>query len=70
MLAFGWLSDRKGWRAGLVVVQQTTLLIGAIILAVWPASFGLKMFGYFTLWLSNAAGELERPIGKTAESSH
>lgn len=58
MLAFGWLSDRTGWRASLVVVQELTLLVGAIILAVWPASFGLKMFAFFTLWLSNAAGPI------------
>jgi ACS family pantothenate transporter-like MFS transporter len=58
MLAFGWLSDRTGWRASLVIVQEATLVVGAIILSIWPASFGLKMFAYFTLWLSNAAGPI------------
>ena len=56
MLAFGWLSDRKGWRASLVIVQQATVVIGCIILAAWPTSFGLKMFGYHVLFLSNSAG--------------
>jgi ACS family pantothenate transporter-like MFS transporter len=58
MLGYGWLSDRTGWRAGLVVVQELTLAFGAIILACWPSSFGFKMFAYFTLWLSNAAGPI------------
>lgn len=52
MLAVAWLSDRKNWRASLVIVQEVTLLIGAIILAVWPSSFGLKMFGFYILYLS------------------
>ena len=58
MLAIAWLSDRKGWRASLVIVQEVTLLIGAIILSVWPASFGLKMFGFYILYLSCAGGPI------------
>lgn len=42
-LFFAWLSDRTGWRASLVVVQQVLLVIGAITLSVWPSSFGVKM---------------------------
>lgn len=56
MLFFAWLSDKTGHRATLVIVQQVTLLIGTITLSVWPASFGVKMWAYFMLWLSNAAG--------------
>lgn len=65
-IAFGWLSDRTNWRASLVVVQEVTLAFGAIILACWPSSFGFKMFAYFTLWLSNAAG----PILIVSSSCH
>ncbi|KAK4686779.1 bacterial leucyl aminopeptidase, partial [Tremellales sp. Uapishka_1] len=58
MLIFGWLSSRTGWRATWIIIQQVILLFGAIILSVWPPSFGFKMFGYFLLWLSNATGPI------------
>jgi hypothetical protein len=37
---------------------QVITFVGCIILSAWPASFGLKMLGYFLLWLNNAGGPI------------
>ncbi|KAL7413814.1 major facilitator superfamily domain-containing protein [Mrakia frigida] len=58
MIACGWASGKWGSRIGWIVGQEMTLFVGAVILSCWPASFGLKTFAYFTLWLSNAAGPI------------
>ena len=34
------------------------MLLGQIILAIWPPSEGLKFFAYFILWCSNAVGPI------------
>lgn len=58
MLLFAWLSSRTGWRATWIVVQMCLFLVGSIILSVWPAGFGIKMVGFFFLWVSNSAGPI------------
>lgn len=58
MLLFAWLSSKTGWRAIWIWAQMGLTAIGLIILCAWPASFGVKMVGYFLLWTSNAAGPI------------
>lgn len=58
MIIWAYLSDRLQKRCTFIILQQITLLIGAIILSTWPKSLGLKMFAYFILFLSNSAGPL------------
>ncbi|TIA93117.1 hypothetical protein E3P99_00284 [Wallemia hederae] len=58
MLIWAYLSDLQQRRCRYIVAQQITTLVGTIILSTWPTSFGLKMFAYFFLYLSNAAGPL------------
>jgi ACS family pantothenate transporter-like MFS transporter len=58
MLLFAWLSSRTGTRARWIIIQMVITLIGCLILSAWPASFGLKMVGYFLLWLNNAGGPI------------
>lgn len=38
--------------------NQVITLVGCIILSAWPASFGVKMVGYFLLWLNNSGGPI------------
>ena len=38
-------------------LTQVPTIIGLVILSVWPASFSIKMVGFF-LWTSNAAGPI------------
>lgn len=58
MVIWAYLSDKQQRRCRYIVIQQVTTLVGTIILSTWPANFGLKMFAYFFLYLSNAAGPL------------
>ena len=58
MIIWAYLSDRLQKRCTFIILQQITLLIGAIILSTWPKSLGLKMFAYYILFLSNSAGPL------------
>jgi len=38
--------------------HQVITLVGCIILSAWPTSFGVKMVGYFLLWLNNSGGPI------------
>jgi hypothetical protein len=58
MIGFAFWSDRTGRRASLVAIQEVTVFIGALTLSIWPASFGVKMWGFFMLWLSCAGGPI------------
>ncbi|TIC03924.1 MFS general substrate transporter [Wallemia mellicola] len=58
MLIWAYLSDIHQRRCRYIVAQQITILVGTIILSTWPKSFGLKMFAYYFLYLSNSAGPL------------
>ncbi|KAL7413815.1 putative transporter [Mrakia frigida] len=58
MFAFAWASGRFGGRYGWIVAQQMTLVVGNIILSVWPESFAVKMLGFYILWLNHAAGAI------------
>ena len=39
-------------------MSEIITLIGCIILSIWPASFGVKMVGYFLLWMNNSGGPI------------
>ncbi|TIB37589.1 hypothetical protein E3P86_02129 [Wallemia ichthyophaga] len=58
MMLWAYLSDKQQRRCRYIVIQQLTIFVGTIILSTWPASFGLKMFAYFFLYLSNCGGPL------------
>lgn len=58
MMIWAYLSDKQQRRCRYIVIQQLTIFVGTIILSTWPASFGLKMFAYFFLYLSNCGGPL------------
>ncbi|KAJ9112857.1 hypothetical protein QFC19_000412 [Naganishia cerealis] len=58
MLGFAYVHARTGWHTTWIVVQETTLLIGAIILTIWPPGFAIKMVGFFLLFCSNAVGPI------------
>ncbi|GHJ89178.1 hypothetical protein NliqN6_5580 [Naganishia liquefaciens] len=58
MLAFAYVHSRTGWHTTWVVVQETTLLIGVIILTIWPQAFATKMVAFFLLFCSNAVGPI------------
>lgn len=48
--------------------NQVITLVGCIILSAWPASFGVKMVGYFLLWLNNSGGPILIVSGDTSTS--
>ncbi|KAJ9114058.1 hypothetical protein QFC22_005878 [Naganishia vaughanmartiniae] len=58
MLGFAYVHARTGWHTTWIVVQETTLLIGVIILTIWPLAFAAKMVGFFLLFCSNAVGPI------------
>ncbi|CED85583.1 Permease of the major facilitator superfamily [Phaffia rhodozyma] len=58
MVGCAWGSGRTGRKLEWIVGQMTTMLIGTIILSIWPASFETKMVGYYLLWMSNGVGPI------------
>ncbi|KAH8806754.1 putative transporter [Flagelloscypha sp. PMI_526] len=52
------LSDRTGNRVRYIVVQQLIVVVGNIVLSMWPSSFGWKMFTFLTLFCTYASGNI------------
>ncbi|KAJ9091483.1 hypothetical protein QFC20_007623 [Naganishia adeliensis] len=58
MLLFAYVHAKTGWHTVWIVAQETTLLIGVIILTIWPPAFATKMVAFFLLFCSNAVGPI------------
>ncbi|CED85468.1 Permease of the major facilitator superfamily [Phaffia rhodozyma] len=58
MVGCAWGSGRTGKRWLWIFGQMLTMLVGLIILVIWPKAFSAKMVGYYLLWLSNGVGPI------------